>query len=115
MEEPLYSHKFKFAGTPDLVCTLDRGKTLTLVDWKTDSVPRDRKEDHKRKLKYLWQAAGYALAYKERYDVWINKAYTVRASKDLQFTEYSFTKKEIKEGIKDFYLIRKLFERWEGK
>lgn len=115
MEEPLYSHAFKFAGTPDLVCTLNGGKTLTLVDWKTDAVPRDKSQDRERRGKYLWQIGGYCIAYEETHGRPIRKAYTIRASKDLQFAEYFFSKEEVQEGIREFKLLRELYKRVKGK
>jgi ATP-dependent exoDNAse (exonuclease V) beta subunit len=115
MEEPLYSHEHQFAGTPDLVCTLDKGRTLTIVDWKTDSVPRDKAEEGERSIKYLWQMSAYAIAYREMFKVSIRKACIVRASKDLQFAEYWYERKDLREGMKDFKMLREIFRKVKGK
>jgi len=115
MEEPLYSHKFQFAGTPDLVCTLDKGKTLTLVDWKTDSVPRNSSEDRERRIKYLYQTAAYSIAYREMFKVSIKKSCIVRASKDLQFAEYWFEKKDLRHGENRFKQLREIYKDVKGK
>lgn len=129
MEEPLYFHcpvhhphpcpddcdSLPFAGTPDLVCTLDKGRTLTIVDWKTDSVPRDKAEERERRMKYLWQMSAYAIAYRQTFKVSIHKACIARASKDLQFTEYWFTKKDLKGGMKDFKMLRQIYRKVKGK
>lgn len=113
MEEPLYSKKFQFAGTPDVVATFNGGKSLYLVDWKTDSMPRDASEDRERQAKYMWQMAGYSIAYKEAFDVSINKAFIVRASKDLKFQEYQF--KNLSDARKEFLWLREIFRRVKNK
>lgn len=113
MEESIYSQRHKFAGTPDMICTFNGGKTLTLVDWKTDSMPRDKTEDREREAKYMWQLAGYAIAYEETYKVKINKGYTIRASKDLKFAEYEF--KSLKEAKKEFLWLRQIYKKVKGK
>ena len=113
MEEPLYSMKHEFAGTPDVVCTFNGGKTLYLVDWKTDSMPRDKAEERERLAKYAWQMAGYSIAYNETYKVVINKAYIIRASKDLQFAEYHI--KNLIKPRKEFLWLREIYRRVKGK
>lgn len=113
MEEPLYSHKIKFGGTPDVIGTFNGGKTLAVVDWKTDSMPSDKSQERERACKYYWQLSAYALAYEETYDVRVNKGYVVRASKDLQFKEYLF--KDLKEGKVEFKQLRGIYARVKGK
>jgi len=113
MEEPLYSKQHKFAGTPDVICTFNGGKTVTLVDWKTDSTPRDKAGEREREAKYLWQMAGYSIAYKETFDVFINKAYVIRAGKDLKFQEYYFPNLAV--GRKEFLWLREIYKRIKGK
>jgi len=113
MEEPIYSHKNKFAGTPDIIGTFNGGKTVSVVDWKTDSVPRDKSEERERVAKYYWQLSGYALAYEEMFDVKVNKGYVVRASKDLKCAEYMF--KDLKEGKIEFIQLRGIYARVRGK
>jgi len=113
MEEPLYSHKFKFAGTPDVIGTFNGGKTIQVVDWKTDSTPRDKSEDRERAAKYYWQLSGYAIAYEEMHAVKINKGYVVRASKKLEFNVYFFS--DLKDGKKEFKQLRTIYARVKGK
>lgn len=113
MEGALYSHEYKFAGTPDLVCNIAGRKTPVLVDWKTDSVPRDKAEERERIAKYLWQMAGYSIAYEETHGVLINTGLIVRASKSLQFSEVKLPK--LAEGRREFKMLREIFKRVKGK
>lgn len=113
MEEVLYSKKYEYGGTPDVVATFDGGKTLTLVDWKTDSVPRDGAETKEREAKYGWQLAGYAIAYEEMKKVRINYGIIVRASKDLRFSVIRF--ESLTDAKKEFKMLRKIFRRIKGK
>jgi len=113
MEGALYSHVVKFAGTPDLVCNLNSKKTPVLVDWKTDSVPRDKAETRERNAKYLWQLAGYSIAYEETYGVCVNSGIIVRSSKNLQFEEIKFPR--LAEGRREFKMLREIFRRVKGK
>ena len=115
MEKALYSHKYKFAGTPDMIATLKSGKSLVVVDWKTDGNPRTKQQDRERQAKYLWQAAGYSIAYQEEYGKKISTARFVRASKDLKFAEYKFSAKELTEGRKEFLYLREIYRRVWGK
>lgn len=115
MEKALYSHEHKFAGTPDLVCTLGKGRSLVIVDWKTDGNPRTKQQERERTAKYLWQSAGYSIAYEEIYNKEINTARFVRASKDLKFTEYKFGKQDMLEGRKEFLMLREIYKRVWGK
>ena len=69
MEEVLHSQKYEYGGTPDVIGTFDGGKTLSVIDWKTDSFPRDKAETREREAKYSWQLAGYAIAYEEMHKV----------------------------------------------
>jgi len=57
VEEPVFSKRYQFAGTPDLICKLKGDSRLTLIDIKTS--------------KQIWldmelQLAGYALAIEEQ-------------------------------------------------
>jgi len=113
MEEALYSHVYKFAGTPDLVCSINGRKTPILVDWKTDSAPRDKAEARERNAKYLWQMAGYSIAYEETYGVCVNSGIIVRASKDLRFEEVKFPR--LAEGRREFRMLREIYRRVKGK
>jgi len=113
MEEPLYSHKHKFAGTPDVIGTLNGGKSLLVIDWKTDGVPRDKSAERERVAKYYWQLSAYALAYEETFDVKVNKGYVVRASKTLELNVYFF--KSFTEGKAEFIQLRGIYKRVKGK
>lgn len=113
LEEPLYNHKYKFAGTPDVIGTFNGGKTISVIDWKTDSVPTTKAGETERAAKYYWQLSAYAMAYEETFDVRVNKGYVVRASKDLQFGVYEF--KNLKEGKDEFKQLRSIYARVKGK
>ena len=113
MEEVLYSDKLQYGGTPDVIATFDGGKTLVIVDWKTDSVPRDKAETREREAKYMWQLAGYALAYEEMFKVKINRGVMVRSSKDLKFNVIEFN--NLTEAKKEFKMLRKIYRRVKGK
>ena len=58
-------------------------------------------------------ATAPTLAYKETFGVNINKAYIIRSSKDLQFSEYLF--KDLKEGKREFKYLRQIYRRVKGK
>jgi len=113
MEQPLHSEKYRYGGTPDAIATFDKGKTFCIVDWKTDSVPRDKAETREREAKYSWQLAGYAIAYEEMHKVKINKGKMVRASKDLKFNVIEFD--TLTEAKKEFKMLRKIYRRVKGK
>lgn len=105
--------QFPFAGTPDVICTFNGGKSISVVDWKTDSMPKTKADTRERVAKYGWQMAGYAIAYEEQFKVKINKAYVIRASKDLQFAEYYFS--DLKQSKKEFKMLREIFRTVRGK
>lgn len=113
MEEPLYSHEYEFAGTPDLVCTLRNGKTLYLVDWKTDATPNTKVQERERLAKYLWQIAGYSVAYQETHGICINKGFMLRADKKLRFEEIPI--EDVTQGIREFKWLREIYRRVKGK
>lgn len=113
MEEVLYSKKLEYGGTPDLIATFDGGKTLEIVDWKTDKTPERKADIREREAEYSWQLAGYAIAYEETTGVKINKGRMVRASKDLKFMEIPFD--SLTEAKKDFKMLRKIYRRLKGK
>ena len=113
MEEVLHSEKLKYGGTPDVIATFDGGKTLSIIDWKTDSVPRDKAEMREREAKYVWQLAGYAIAYEEMHKVRISKGAMVRASKDLKFSVIKFD--NLTDAKKEFKMLRKIYKRIKGK
>jgi ATP-dependent exoDNAse (exonuclease V) beta subunit len=131
--------EFNLAGTPDAVCTFNGGKSLTVVDWKTDSVPSDTAQERERAIKYYWQNTSYAMMYNRQFGTKINKALTVRSvtpekvkdgtqnklnlvlpnyvkvkySDDYTFATYSFP--DLKEGVKDVKLLRHLYRQVRGK
>lgn len=58
VEEPVYSHRYQFAGTPDLICKMRGDERLCLIDFKTS--------------KGIWpemelQLAGYSIAICEEH------------------------------------------------
>lgn len=58
VEEPVYSHRNRFAGTPDLICRMNGDERLCLIDFKTS--------------KGIWpemelQLAGYSIAVCEEH------------------------------------------------
>jgi len=106
IERVLYCHQQKFAGTPDAITTI-------LVDWKTDSKPHNKSEERERKFKYALQHAGYSLACYEELGYWINKAYTVRISKEKEFDVYKFD--DLTEFRRLFLNLREIYKYVRGK
>lgn len=113
MEEALYCKEYGFAGTPDLICHIEGRKSPVVVDWKTDSPPRDKASTRERHAKYLWQLSGYAIAYEEVHGVRIDTGIIVRAAKNLSFEEIKFSK--LAEGKKEFKMLREIYKRIKGK
>jgi len=115
IEERMHSEKYKFNGTPDIIGTFNGGKTLAIVDWKTDSTPRDNTALRARLVKYRYQAAGYSLLYAENYDVEIGKAAFVRVTKDKDpiLKVESFT--NIKAARAKFLTLRRIYRELKGK
>jgi len=112
-EEALHSVKYKYNGTPDVVGTMNGGKTVIIVDWKTDSTPRTTAEERERVLKYKWQLSGYAIAYQETFSVKVNQGWVVRVSKKLEFKDYHFP--TLTEGKKQFKQLREIYKVLKGK
>jgi len=130
---------FTLAGTPDVICTFNGGKTLNVLDWKTDSVPKNTAEERERAIKYYWQNSSYAMMYNRKYGTTINRAITVRSvttekvkkdtqnksklilpdyvtveySEDLTFATYKFH--DLQQGFKDVRMLRHLYRRVKGK
>lgn len=121
IEDPLHSERYKFAGTPDCVCTFNGGKTLTIVDWKTDSTPKPGQATRSRETKYRYQAAGYSILYKEKYDVEIGKAIFVRVTKDLDAAGNPAPKltiiriNNVKSARHKFLALRRIYKDVKGK
>lgn len=130
---------FSLAGTPDAIGTFNGWKTLSVVDWKTDAVPTDRAGELEKAVGYYWQNASYAMMYNRTHGTDINQAFTVRAtspekvkdrttkkenlvlppfvtveySDDYTFAVYTF--KDLKMGMTDVRMLRRLYRRTKGK
>jgi len=116
IEKPLYSKKYKFAGTPDAIGTFNGGKTLVVVDWKTDSTPKPGLQTRAREAKYRYQAAGYSLLYAENYDVEIGKAVIVRITKELPTPQLQVIRLDnIKSARHKFLALRRIYKDVKGK
>lgn len=113
LEKRMHSEKYKFNGTPDVIGTFNGAKTLIIIDWKTDSKPRDKTAERERFAKYKYQAGGYAILYEEKYKVKINKAVFVRISKKLEFNDIYFD--DLKQAKKSFLALRQIYREIKGK
>lgn len=63
LEQPLYSHKLRMAGTPD--CVADWSDVLSVVDFKTSNRPKQERY----LTGYYCQVGAYAHMFNERYGV----------------------------------------------
>jgi len=115
LEKKLHSKKHKFNGTFDASGTFNSGKTLTLIDWKTDSTPRPGQHNHERILKYRYQAAGYAILIEENLGVLIEKAVYVRVTKDKQPLLTPIPFKITKSDKRNFLALRRIYKDVKGK
>ena len=92
-EIPIYSKKYKSAGTTDWMASSD-GK-LYLLDWKTSNSFR---------TKYYLQIAAYWIAIEEMYNISIEKAWIVVFNKyRVQYDYRTVDRKDI-EVYKDLFL-----------
>ncbi len=115
IEERMHSKKYKFNGTADVICTFNGGKTLAIVDWKTDSTPKDKAALRARLTKYRYQAAGYVLLYKEKYGVDITKAIFVRITKDKEPILHTETFTNIRSARSKFLTLRRIYCDFRGR
>ena len=112
-EEPLYSEEHGFAGTPDVIGTLDGKDGLAVIDWKTDSTPRSKADDLERSFKYQLQNAGYAILYEENFKKQVNLAWTIRSDKDGKFRVYEYP--DLKEAKRMFLNLLEIHKSIKGK
>ena len=56
IEKKIYSKKYNYAGTLDLICTTKKSNELTLIDWKTSKAIYDN---------YIYQPMAYKFAFEE--------------------------------------------------
>ena len=56
IEKKIYSKKYNYAGTLDLICKTKKSNELTLIDWKTSKAIYDN---------YIYQPMAYKVAYEE--------------------------------------------------
>ena len=131
--------RFSLAGTPDVICTFNGWKSLSVVDWKTDAVPMDRASEIEKATGYFWQNASYAMMYNRTHGTHINRAFTVRStapekvkdktnkkenmvlpkwvtveySEDYTFAVYTF--KNLKKAMKEVRMLRQIYRRVKGK
>lgn len=115
IEERMHSGKYKFNGTADIIGTFNGGKTLAIIDWKTDSTPRDAQALRSRLVKYRYQAAGYSLLYKEKYGVEIGKALFVRVTKDKPPILHIERFTDIKSARAKFLTLRRIYRELKGR
>lgn len=104
-----------FAGTVDLICTVDGKDELVILDWKTDSTPGNTQQRREREAKYLWQASGYSIGYERESGVFIDRAIFVRISKKFEFHICEFGQEDLIAGREEFKMLRKLYKRVFGK
>ena len=67
IEKRLYSHKYKFTGQPDLICTFN--DVITIIDWTTSQ--RLKKKPYVAR-KFI-QAGAYAIAVEETLNIKIKQ------------------------------------------
>lgn len=97
-EEYLVSHRHKYAGTADLICTIDG--QLWIVDFKTGS----------KSIDHGLQLAAYRQAYKEMTGKTAKTACLYLTDK----TKRGWSWKEYKEPVNTFLAAKKLFD-WQVK
>jgi hypothetical protein len=68
--------KHEYGGTLDFLV----GDTI--YDWKTDSVPKSKQQEHERLYKYKLQVALYAIGVEEELKQSVSKGIVIRVSKD---------------------------------
>ena len=107
LERTVYCHDRKFAGTLD-------AKIIGLIaDWKTDRTPTDEAQEREVRFKYGLQNAGYAIAVEEEDGEEINRAVTIRVSKDQEYAEYWF--EDLTEYKRLFLNLREIYFNVRGK
>ena len=73
LEDPLYSDHLEVAGTVD--CIADFRGSLSIIDFKTSSRPKERDDIHN----YFMQTAAYAVAFEERTGIPIGRLVIIMA------------------------------------
>jgi len=78
IEKKIYSKKYGYAGTLDLICTTKKSKELCLIDWKTSKAIYDN---------YIYQPMAYKIAYEEETGEKIKQMKIIRIPKNGQAIE----------------------------
>jgi len=93
IEYPVYSVKYKYAGTIDLVAWLD--STIYLIDWKTSS---------SYQKSYSLQTAAYEQAFREVFEgvIFPRKSKIVRMTVLINADEFKLYPRDQKTGSGDF-------------
>jgi len=82
IEYEMYSKKLKVKGKADIFATLNGKKEEWVGDWKTDSWPKDKRQEQERITKYRYQLAAYALLWEEKTGKKINNGFIIRVTKE---------------------------------
>lgn len=88
-EYPMFSKRFGFAGTPDLICRNKRDNNIYIIDWKTSTSYQDC---------FSWQTAAYEQLFRELFGGWLfdHREKIVRATYIFSPTEVKSYKRHCK-------------------
>ena len=101
IEKKIYSKKYNYAGTLDLICTTKKSNELTLIDWKTSKAIYDN---------YIYQPMAYKFAFEEETGEKIKSMKIIRIPKNGGNIEI----KDIKWNKTHFKTFLGLVHQWNS-
>ena len=101
IEKKIYSKKYNYAGTLDLICTTKKSKELTLIDWKTSKAIYDN---------YIYQTLAYKFAFEEETGDKIKSMKIIRVPKGEEKIEI----KDVKWNQTHFDTFLGLVHQWNS-
>ena len=101
IEKKIYSKKYNYAGTLDLICTTKKSNELTLIDWKTSKAIYDN---------YIYQTLAYKFAFEEETGEAIKSMKIIRIPKGEEKIEI----KDVKWDKTHFDTFLGLVHQWNS-